>query len=416
MAASEPIVPWLSLVTQVLEPSGTESLALNKVRARAVKRAAKLLGECACKPRLKAAFNSFISDAKSKGQLAFIGEHVQLAQAQAKRSNKRKAPGEPAVSSPARHSDDFVTGRLCARQCGGNAWDASMKRTDVKHGRFSAAEKATLRAAVEAYAREHELSTTDLRWLFETMSGEDRRRSKGAWNAVAAALPHRRIKAVWSCGTRMFHDANYQGRWSEEDTTRLLALVAERGQRWQSIGTALGRMPEACRDRYRETRLGAARRSGRWTPEEEALLADIVPDALAGAQAARAAAPREGSSRGTEQDGRVVLDDINWAAVSERLGTRSPLQCMGKWYSKLSPSMVARGDWGSGDDRRLLRALLASGAAQEWQPDWGALVPTRTAAQARRRWRLMLKCVPEPAERGFRGALDFLMRRLEMVP
>lgn len=41
----------------------------------------------------------------------------------------------------------------------------------------------------------------------------------------------------------------------------------------------------------------------------------------------------------------------------------------------------APGDWGSGDDRRLLRALLASGAAQEWQPDWGALVPGRTAAQ-----------------------------------
>ena len=45
------------------------------------------------------------------------------------------------------------------------------------------------------------------------------------------------------------------------------------------------------------------------------------------------------------------------------------------------PAHPAPGDWGSGDDRRLLRALLASGAAQEWQPDWGALVPGRTAAQ-----------------------------------
>jgi hypothetical protein len=41
------------------------------------------------------------------------------------------------------------------------------------------------------------------------------------------------------------------------------------------------------------------------------------------------------------------------------------------------------GEWGSGDDKRLLRALLASGAAQEWQPDWGGLVPGRTAAQVR---------------------------------
>ena len=43
---------------------------------------------------------------------------------------------------------------------------------------------------------------------------------------------------------------------------------------------------------------------------------------------------------------------------------------------------AAPGDWGSGDDRRMLRALLASGAAEEWQPDWGAVVPERTAAQA----------------------------------
>lgn len=65
---------------------------------------------------------------------------------------------------------------------------------------------------------------------------------------------------------------------------RLLELVAEHGPRWQTIGAALGRMPEACRDRFRETRLGAERRSGKWTPEEEARLADIVPAAQAAAQ------------------------------------------------------------------------------------------------------------------------------------
>ena len=50
---------------------------------------------------------------------------------------------------------------------------------------------------------------------------------------------------------------------------------------------------------------------------------------------------------------------------------------------------------------------------------WGLSARTRVArrpgrlwpptSQARRRWRLMLKCVPEPAERGFRGALGFLV-------
>ena len=72
--------------------------------------------------------------------------------------------------------------------------------------------------------------------------------------------------------------------------------MAERGQRWQAIGAALARMPEACRDRFRETRLGAARRSGKWAPEEEARLADIVPAALAAAQV-RAAVRCTGSRR-----------------------------------------------------------------------------------------------------------------------
>ena len=42
----------------------------------------------------------------------------------------------------------------------------------------------------------------------------------------------------------------------------------------------------------------------------------------------------------------------------QSVGTRSNIQCLEKWYSQLSPSMVARGEWGSGDDRRLLRALF----------------------------------------------------------
>jgi hypothetical protein len=52
------------------------------------------------------------------------------------------------------------------------------------------------------------------------------------------------------------------------------------------------------------------------------------------------------------------------------VGTRTNIQCLEKWYTQLSPSMVARGEWGSGDDRRLLRALYlrqccyASGARE----------------------------------------------------
>lgn len=67
------------------------------------------------------------------------------------------------------------------------------------------------------------------------------------------------------------------------------------------------------------------------------------------------------------------------------------------------------GEWGSGDDRRLLRALLKTGAAEDFQVDWGQLVATRTAQQARRRWRLMLKCVKDSKDQEFSDNLKTLV-------
>lgn len=41
-----------------------------------------------------------------------------------------------------------------------------------------------------------------------------------------------------------------QGKWSTEEDEQLLRLVGERGRKWKEIGGAIGRMPEACRDRW----------------------------------------------------------------------------------------------------------------------------------------------------------------------
>ena len=68
------------------------------------------------------------------------------------------------------------------------------------------------------------------------------------------------------------------------------------------------------------------------------------------------------------------------------------------------------GEWGSGDDRRLLRALFKTGATEDFQVDWGQLVPTRTAQQTRRRWRLMLKCVKDANDREFSDNLHRLVK------
>ncbi len=46
--------------------------------------------------------------------------------------------------------------------------------------------------------------------------------------------------------------------------------------------------------------------------------------------------------------------------------------------------MVSRGEWGPGDDKRMLRAMLVQGAAREWEVNWEQLVEGRTALQVGR--------------------------------
>ena len=56
-----------------------------------------------------------------------------------------------------------------------------------------------------------------------------------------------------------------------------------------------------------------------------------------------AATPAADSSK--RADGRVLLDDIDWNAIADRVGTRTAKHCLDKWYRQLAPSMVARGAW-----------------------------------------------------------------------
>lgn len=78
---------------------------------------------------------------------------------------------------------------------------------------------------------------------------------------------------------------------------------------------------------------------------------------------------------------------------------------------KLPTSRASAGEWGSGDDRRLLKGLLRSGARQVFDVDWGVVVEGRTEKQARRRWQLMTRHVPDANDLEFDEHLEFLARK-----
>ena len=67
------------------------------------------------------------------------------------------------------------------------------------------------------------------------------------------------------------------------------------------------------------------------------------------------------------------------------------------------------GEWGMGDDRRLLKGLLLADARQQFLVPWEDVVKGRTAQQSKRRWNLMVKRVPDKHEKDFTQQLDYLV-------
>jgi Myb-like DNA-binding domain len=266
---------------------------------------------------------------------------------------------------------------------------------------------------------------------------------------------------VAAAGNRLFHPDANKGKWTSEEDEELRSYVADLGNKWVQIGARLGRPREACRVRWREIQLGSEKKSGKWSADEEERLKSAVNEYLLAKKEAEGGssgfnnriptivsmpAIDDGGGGGTTAGGgstsrdagttpaalsnldntnpftnttpgsikidkRIVLDDIDWGVISQRVGSRSNIQCCEKWYDQLAPSMVDRGDWGMGDDRRLLKALWRAGNVAEFEVQWEGLVPERTAQQARRRWRLMVKVVPEYKEKEFSEVVEYLVSK-----
>lgn len=102
--------------------------------------------------------------------------------------------------------------------------------------------------------------------------------------------------------------------------------------------------------------------TGQWSPKESELLSRLVQESLA--------QKRIRTSVERVVDGRQVKDDIDWTAISTRMGGRTANQCLRHWYDVLAPGAVRTGtkveEWGSVDDQLML---------QRWASEICSLVP-----------------------------------------
>ncbi|ANB12925.1 Nsi1p [Sugiyamaella lignohabitans] len=228
-----------------------------------------------------------------------------------------------------------------------NNWALLADGQDVKErgGSFTKEEAAQLDRFMEHYMAAKGLTRDEV--CSRVWSSQ--RKKDNFWGLVSSVLPYRTRSSVYKHVRRAYHVFNARGKWDKETDAQLAALVNERGAQWKAIGLSLGRMPEDCRDRWRNyLKCGDQRNQNKWTITEENKLKEIVMTILSDNPAA----------------------DINWTVVSDRMGgSRSRIQCRYKWtkiHKNMNATLV---DSMPNADKKVFLELLKH-YANEQQINW----------------------------------------------
>ncbi|AAS50679.1 ABL092Wp [Eremothecium gossypii ATCC 10895] len=255
------------------------------------------------------------------------------------------------------------------------------------------------------------------------------RRKDDFWTNICRVLPYRTRSSIYKHVRRKYHIFEQRGKWTPEEDAELARWCMEKEGQWSNIGKVLGRMPEDCRDRWRNyIKCGASRASNKWSPEEEEKLKSVITEILESApknhldgvddkdeyegtddnrSMGRAVSPSSkslahelelvrgdrvslGDSAGEKDQGSPGLgvkagsprDVINWTIVSERMGgQRSRIQCRYKWNKLLKKEAMNKIKTISDEDKTwLLLKLKDLGFTEDSQVDWeelAALMPGR---------------------------------------
>lgn len=240
---------------------------------------------------------------------------------------------------------DPVTSTGLIEQTAGN-WRAQPILPE-RGGNFTQEEMGMLDDFMSRYCLLHNMTRDAL--CRRVWSNE--RKKDNFWDEISVVLPHRSRASVYKHIRRAYHVFESRGKWTQEEEERLSRLYAEKGAQWKVIGIEMSRMPEDCRDRWRNyVKCGTNRVQNKWSTTEETRLREIVSQIL------------------TESPDT----DINWTAVSELMGsTRSRIQCRYKWNKIIKRATTAKIEAMMSDDKlALLRYILENGYEDETQVDW----------------------------------------------
>ncbi|CAL9730350.1 RNA polymerase I termination factor [Monosporozyma unispora] len=261
----------------------------------------------------------------------------------------------------------------------------SAASTQTSGKAFDPTEEAALDHFIEEYQRIKKFTrreTCERIWT-------NGRRKDDFWINICKVLPYRTRSSIYKHVRRRYHIFDQRGRWTPEEDRQLAELCVEKEGQWSEVGKAMGRMPEDCRDRWRNyIKCGNNRASNKWSPQEEAMLKQVIAGMLQEAEAYQdrkeqglLSADQDNITqtrgpRGKKISGKPTFKDIiNWTVVSERMGgTRSRIQCRYKWNKLIRKQAVSKAEQIPNPEKRwLVEKLRDLGFTEDSQVDWDEL-------------------------------------------
>ncbi|KAM4873735.1 cyclin-D-binding Myb-like transcription factor 1 isoform 3-T5 [Thomomys bottae] len=216
-----------------------------------------------------------------------------------------------------------------------------------KQGMWSKEEIDILMSNIERYLKARGIKdATEI--IFE-MSKDER---KDFYRTIAWGL-NRPLFAVYRRVLRMYDDRNHVGKYTPGEIEKLKELRIKHGNDWATIGAALGRSASSVKDRCRLMKDTC--NTGKWTEDEEKRLAEVVHELT------------------STEPGDIVTQGVSWAAVAERVGTRSEKQCRSKWLNYLNWKQSGGTEWTKEDEINLILRIAELDVADENDINWDLL-------------------------------------------
>ncbi|CAI0452881.1 unnamed protein product [Linum tenue] len=264
---------------------------------------------------------------------------------------------------------------------------------------FSPEEDELIKAAVLDYINSHALGDEGVNMV---MNCRKHKETKNCWNEITSALPRRPRKSVISRAHIIF-ERSEERKWTPEECNFVLSYHEKHGPDWSSCAKVMGKNRIHVKDAFRRLNV-KNRKSGRWTQDEYQGLFDLVNTDL------RMKVHEERKSKHG-----MLKDNISWAAISEKLGTRVQAHCSNKWYKQLASPMVADDKWCDMDDYQLVMELYNLDACCMEDVDWDNLLEHRSGELCRKRWNQMVKHLGDTRDKSFGYLMAPERHRILMV-